>query len=453
VPPLRRPARFNTLNVYNLVQHPLRLAASDHLFAFRRYGRGRHFYLNLGVREAPDWLEDVDFDAVIYHTTFFSQRWAAQQFLDQLEAAAPLKKLGGVKVALPQDEFLQTRMLNDFMTEFEIDHIFSVAAESEWPKIYPGVDRERVGFTQLLTGYLDDRTRGRLERFVKPLDERPTDVGYRAWAAAPWLGRHGVLKRSIGERVEERAGDYGLVTDLSNRDSDVFNGDDWLRFLCGCKYTLGVEGGASLLHPDSEIIERTERYVAAHPDADFDQIEAACFPGEDGRLSYFAIGPRHIEACATRTCQVLVEGDYQEVLRPGEHYIELKADLSNLDQVLETMRADELREQITERAYADVIASGRYSYREMVRTVEQVSLAGAGGEAAPLRSAREALLLARDRLAERIGWGRVIYRLRYAPRVQPLLARISPFLPHHLLPAVWRRARRTLAARGSGSAG
>ena len=29
----------------------------------------------------------------------------------------------------------------------------------------------------------------------------------------------------------------------------------------------------------------------------------------DGKLQLHAISPRHIEACATRTCQVLVEGD------------------------------------------------------------------------------------------------------------------------------------------------
>ena len=28
--------------------------------------------------------------------------------------------------------------------EFGIDHVFSVAPESEWPLIYDGVDRERV---------------------------------------------------------------------------------------------------------------------------------------------------------------------------------------------------------------------------------------------------------------------------------------------------------------------
>ena len=56
---------------------------------------------------------------------------------------------------------------------------------------------------------------------------------------------------------------------------------------------------------------------------------------EDGRLQLFAISPRHLEACATRTCQVLVEGEYSGVLRPGEHYIPVRKDLSNLDDVLE----------------------------------------------------------------------------------------------------------------------
>ena len=147
-------------------------------------------------------------------------------------------------------------------------------------------------------------------------------------------------------------------------------GDDWFRFLASCKYTLGCEGGASMLDWDGSIRERTDRYQAEHPDAGFDEVEAACFPGQDGTLDYFAIGPRHIEACATRTCQVLVEGDYQGILRPWEHYIPVKRDFSNLDEVLELIRRDELREEITENAYRDVIASERYTYRSFVREVE-----------------------------------------------------------------------------------
>ncbi len=34
-----------------------------------------------------------------------------------------------------------------------LDHVVSVAPESEWAKIYAGVDLDRVGFSRALTGY------------------------------------------------------------------------------------------------------------------------------------------------------------------------------------------------------------------------------------------------------------------------------------------------------------
>ena len=115
---------------------------------------------------------------------------------------------------------------------------------------------------------------------------------------------------------------------------------------------------------------RTERYLAEHPDASFEEVEAACFPGEDGKLQLFAISPRHLEACATRTCQVLVEGEYSGVLRAGEHYIPIAKDLSNVEEVLDIVQSDSERERITANAYRDVVASGDYTYRGLVEKVE-----------------------------------------------------------------------------------
>ena len=241
---------------------------------------------------------------------------------------------------MPQDEFLRGGLLCEFINRFEITDVFSVAPESEWPKIYESVDRDRVRFSRVLTGYLGEETVERIDRIVAGAPERPTDVGYRAHPGAPWLGRHGMLKGRIGEEFERSAPAHGLSTDISMRDEDVHHGDDWFRFLAACKYTIGIEGGATVLDRDGVFKERTERYLAEHPDAGYDEVEANCFPGEDGKLALMAISPRHLEACATGTCQVLVEGSYNGILRPGDHYIELRDDLSNLEQVLETMASD-----------------------------------------------------------------------------------------------------------------
>ena len=351
----------------------------------------------------------------------------------------------GVRVAMPQDEFLRSKLVCDFIDDFDIDVVCSVASESEWPKIYPSVDRERVRFHRVLTGYLDDRTLGRIERIVDSTPDRDLDIGYRAWRGAPWLGRHGTLKGTIADVVNERGPSRGLRLDVSTRDDDTLLGDDWFRFLARCRYTVGIEGGASVLDFDGAIKERTEAYTAEHPDAGFDEIERACFPGEDGRLALFAVSPRHLEACATRTCQVLVEGSYNGVLQPGRHYIELRSDLSNLAEVLDSLGDEERRQRIVEAAHRDVVASGRYTYRAMVADVEQAAF----GMTSAVTSARpgDHLALLLNRAAERLAWARVAYVLRWQARVPVAVARAGLRRLAALVPRRRREPRRSDARK------
>jgi hypothetical protein len=371
---------MNILVVYSNHAYPIRATIEDHLYSFRRYLNHRCHYLNLAVGTVPSYILRAHFDLVVYHTTFLSSRWSPALFAEQREKAAPLKRLGGVRAALPQDEFIHTDLLCDFINDFGVDVVFSVAPESEWPKIYPTVDRRRVRFRTVLTGYLDDRTVRRVRRLAGEVAERDIDVGYRSWHAAPWLGRHGLLKVSIVDLFRRAAPEAGLKLDLSTDEKDTFLGDDWYRFLLRCKYTIGVEGGASILDRDGAIKRRTEQYLAARPGASFEEVEAACFPGLDGSFNLVALSPRHLEACLTKTGQVLVEGGYNGALRAGRHYVELKRDFSNIEAVLDAMKDDDLRKRMVETAYRDVVESGQYSYRNFVAFILQESLAGRARE-------------------------------------------------------------------------
>lgn len=301
-------------------------------------------------------------------------RWNLEKFQTLTNKASILKDINAVKIALPQDEFLNSDVLCDFINEFGVRHVFSVAPESEWPKIYHKVDTRNVRFYQVLTGYLDHSTIGRIATLspTKPL--RTVDIGYRAWKAQPWLGRHGYLKTQIAERFQEASAEKGLCVDISLREEDTFLGDLWYQFLLRCKYTIGVEGGSSILDRDGTIYRKTETYLEHDPLASFDEVEEHCFAGLDGTLSLFTISPRHLEACATRTCQILIEGEYNGILYPGVHYIELKSDFSNMEEVLETIKHDHLRSKITEQAFDDIVKSRRLTYMSFVDFVLGKSL-------------------------------------------------------------------------------
>lgn len=367
----------NILVVYGAKSYPLRATTEDHLYCFRRYSGQRCFYFNMLMlkkpwyRKAPSFLRRVPFDLVIFYLDLLNLQWPPYSLESFEKQAEYFRTIGAVKIGLVQDEFYNTRSLEMFVREYALDHVFSLAEPSEWPKIYPTVDFDKVKFHRVLPGYLDDKRIAQINRLAGSGSNRPIAIGYRAIREQNqyWLGRHGFKKIEIAEVFKKNAGNFDLDADISTRSEDALLGNAWLKFLLRCRYTIATEGGASILDRDGSLRIRTEAYLDKHPQASFEEVERACFPGRDGELNYVAISPKHLEACATRTCQILVEGDYNGILISGKHYIELKRDYSNLDQVLSDVRQDHLRFQITERAYTDIVASGKYSYRAFVEKV------------------------------------------------------------------------------------
>jgi hypothetical protein len=371
----------NVLVVHAVRQHPLRATIRDHLYAFDRHAEGDVAHLNLAVRRrVPGWARRTDWDLVVFHTSFLATfRWTPDGAPWLRRRAEPLRGLGRVRAALPQDDFLRCDLVADVMEELGVDHVFTPVPESERAKVYARMDLDRVRFHHALTGYLETEEVARMEGIAAEVGEaRDLDVGYRAWHAAKWLGRHGQLKTEVARVFAEEGPKHGLKVDISTRDEDTLYGDDWSRFLARSKYTIGCEGGASILDRDGSLRAAVYAYEIDHPDATFDEVEAACFPGRDGELALFAISPRHLEACVARTCQVLVRGAYDGVLEAGRHYIALEPDLSNLGDVLDELRRDERRAEIVENAHRDVVASGRWTYRDFVASVLAVVPSPAG---------------------------------------------------------------------------
>ena len=65
----------------------------------------------------------------------------------------------------------------------------------------------------------------------------------------------------------------------------------------------------------------------------------------------------------TKTCQLLVAGAYNGVLRAREHYIEVQPDLANIDDAIELFNDDAERSAIVDRAYESVLSAHTYAHR------------------------------------------------------------------------------------------
>ncbi len=391
-------------------EYPLRATSLDWLYSFRRHSGHRCFYWNVHYEGVPWYLGKVRWDLILFTDLFVVERWNPDGFLKLVKKLSPLKHIDAVKALVPQDEFIYTDALCNLISAFDIRVVFTCAQESEWKQIYHTVDFEKVRFFTVLTGYVDEDTVHRITSLSQKVSKRVVDVGYRSKRVSPSLGSHGVLKVRLADVFQEEAPQKGLTTNISLRPQDTLLGDEWYRFLLQCKYLIGVEGGSSILDRDGTLRRKTDAYLVEHPYASYEEVESACFPDQDGSLDLFAISPRHLEACATRTCQVLIEGKYNGILVPGKHYIELRRDFGNLDDVFETIKRDDVRAEITERAYADIVRSGLYTYRTFVSLILEKTL-GTSRNTSPYHSGPwERSAYVYSRLMEVLSWTRLACR-------------------------------------------
>ena len=431
------------LVLYHAPHAPLRRSVADHLYSIRRYSGRPCIYINLAIRSVPAWIDRLDIDLVVLHTILLATRWQPEVLHDAVRRMAPVHRLRCPRIAIPQDEFLNTDLLVDVLREFNVSRIYTCAAEEDWRTIYGPLLDEGVGIRRVLTGYLDPATVDRIEALSLRKPAREIDIGYRAWRPEPWLGRHGMLKAWIAEAAVAEGSRRGLRLDISLAAEDTLLGDAWYNFLLRSRWTIGVEGGASLLDRDGGIRHRVDAYLGSHPGASFDEVEAACFPGLDGGLHLRAISPRHFEACATRTPQVLVEGAYNGILTAGRHFVPLRADLGNISEILDEVAQGHDGREMAEQAYQDVVASGRYGYDAFVRELlaPLPRLPDAGSRSTRRQGVMIRGLKAWEHAADAPSWSVVRLRQRARPIARETLRRTGLLRYANAARSVVRRRR------------
>ncbi len=354
------------LVIYGQTGYPLRASIKEHLQCFEKSGT-KVYYFNASIGKFPDRIDPSQFDLVIFHHLFLSDRWTGGNidFFDNvvLGNVQTFKNASVKKILLVQDDYFHSDAVCRFVNVFGISELFSVAPSSEWEKIYGAVDKKKTRLHHTLTGYVSGGLRDKISAIGRENIRRDIDIGYRAYKAPPWFGRFGFLKTAIAELFINKAPQAGFSTNISIEQKDTIFGDDWYRFLFRCRFVIGVEGGSSILDRDGSIWYKCDEYIRENPDWKFSEVETLFFQERDGEIALKALSPRHLEACLTKTCQVLVKGNYNGILKAWEHYIPLEPDFSNLEEVFSAMKDDALCRSITESAYlAGIDPENSYSH-------------------------------------------------------------------------------------------
>ena len=343
-----------------------RSTQDENIYCFGKYAPKDFVYLN-AFYGVPNFISEITFDAIIYHYTFLSLKFFLPDFL--LKGIPILKRLKGHKIAIPQDEYINTNQLGKFFKEYGVKTVFTCVAKDEWQKVYPKETTGLLHYARVMTGYIDETLQNKLSRIHIAHKARKYDIGHRARKVPLYYGKFVQLKWQITEKFLSFNNKAKLKVNLSNDPSEVFYGFDWYNFLNDCRVVLGTESGVSLLDVNGEIREKSIKYLGSYPKATYEELEAACFKNMDGQFKLRSIGPRFLQACMTKTCQALIEGQYENIGVPGIHYISIKEDFSNLPEVFEKIKDIHYCEKIAKQAYDDIVLSKAYTYDKFVEKI------------------------------------------------------------------------------------
>jgi hypothetical protein len=357
-----------------LYHHPIKENAPtirEHIDSFGQYSQFKVWPINTEFG-FPIGLSKLHFQIIVLHYSLFdfSSKSESPTYLNDTFLSYIKREELSYKIAFFQDEFHFCQRRFAFLDRFHIDCVYSLLKPAYFKDVYQKYTKVPK-LEHNLTGYVSDDLIKNAQKFSNPRYARRIDVGYRGRRLPFYSGKGSQEKYEIGVRFLEHANGLGFKLDIETDERSRLYGEKWYRFLGNCKACLGVEAGVSIF--DTEDIVRTEyeRLIAEKPRMSFEEMSERLLSRWEGNIPYRTISPRHFEAAAFRICQILYEGDYQGIMKPMVHYIPLKKDFSNFDEVIRLLRDDGFCNQITENCWRELISSGRYSYQNFLRSFDQ----------------------------------------------------------------------------------
>jgi len=194
-------------------------------------------------------------------------------------------------------------------------------------------------------------------------DSRTIDVGFRGDAYPTYLGHD--ERAEITSYFQSHQDRLGLRTDIAVGNQSRFSDKDWNNFMNRCKAIIGHEAGGHFIDLDDTFRNFFTHTHATAPEPVFKQLLNGIH--SSGIHPYVLSGriaaPRHLEALATRTIQILFPGRYNDLIQPEEHYIPLQTDFSNIGEVMEKFRDKKYCDAMLRRGEQHVQNTQQYRHR------------------------------------------------------------------------------------------
>lgn len=332
----------------------------EYLESFARHLRGDVHYLHVTHRAEPH-LDINSYDAVLlsYCARLCFPGYVSEHFLSMMDG------FQGVRAIAIQDEYDFVENERAGLDRLRPDIVFTCIPADQREKVYPSARYPKSEFVQVLTGYVATVESGSHARV--PVAQRPIAIGYRGRALGHRYGLLAHMKQSIGEVFKAEAQRRGVAADIAVDEQSRIYGDAWYEWLGKCRCVLATESGSNVFDWDGSIAKACADSAAAGtaPPAEvLREIEA-----RDREFSMGQISARIFEAASVGTPLALYRGRYSDAIEPGTHYIPIEPDHSNLDEVFRRIGDTDALQEMADRAYVDLIASGRFDYSAFVGVV------------------------------------------------------------------------------------
>jgi len=319
----------------------------------------------------PNYMKDIDYDLIWLGPTFLCNRYRASN-LDRIKKDYSfIKDSNAYKVALPQDDYECSGILDDLLSEWNIDCIYT-CSPNNWDMIYPNSLNKidiKLGYTHYITEALINRFKS-----PKKLEEREFDIVYRASQLPANFGSFGQIKYLIAKQFIDSIGNnHNLKIDISTNEKKMVLGKDWFSFIENSKLVLNAPSGSSILDPYNKIRENVEKYLRRNPKADFDEVKSACLNKVDSKYLFTMISPRVIEAALSETVMISIPSSYSNLIKPNEHYIPLNYDCSNLSEVLMKIKDHEYLMNLRKRCKEAILSEPRLRSLNLAEEIFEAS--------------------------------------------------------------------------------
>jgi glycosyltransferase involved in cell wall biosynthesis len=352
---------FNILMLYDAGSVHV-VTITEYLKSFSEYSRSKVYYASC-TNGAECTVDLSAFDVIAIH---YSVRLCYDWHLSPSFAQA-IRNFGGYKLLFIQDEYDTPETTRRWIESLGIHAVFTCVPDKFVDQVYPSARFPYLERIQVLTGYVPIG----IETYeTTPTSERETVIGYRGRPLPFYYGDLGQEKMIIAREMRKICEDRGILVDIEWTHEKRIYGDGWYDFVRSSKATLGTESGSNVFDDYGDIKANIENALQEDPSLSYEEVHARFIGEREGQIMMNQVSPRIFEAIAFRTALVLFEGNYSGVIQPNIHYIPLKKDFSNVDEVLSRLQDDNYLECMTERAYQDVIASGAYTYKKFLETID-----------------------------------------------------------------------------------